>query len=62
MHTPMGYTPVIVGQNWRNAPPMTRDQAKPPIPGEVLCPNGRNVQPADCPGRPATAFDPQSVT
>ena len=31
-----------------------------PIPGAVSYPNGGNVRPASCPGRPLTAFDPQS--
>ena len=51
---------MIVGQNWRIAPPMTHDQAKHQFQAAGSCPNGGNVRPASCPGRPLTAFDPQS--
>jgi hypothetical protein len=59
--TPIGYASVIAGQKRRIAPRLTHDHAKHPIPGIVSYPKGGNVRPASCPGRPLTAFDPQST-
>jgi hypothetical protein len=39
---------------------MTHDQAKHQFQAAGSCPNGGNVRRASCPGRPLTAFDPQS--
>ena len=58
----MGYPSVIVGQKWRNAPRLTHDHGRRPVPGAVSYPNGGNVHPASRPGRPLATFDPQSLT
>jgi len=60
IYTPVGYPSVIVGQNWRNAPRLTHNHARPRFQAQFRTRTGEMSAPPLAPDCTRPAFDPQS--
>jgi hypothetical protein len=61
-YTPIGYSPVIVGQKRRIAPPLTHAHAEPQFQALFRTRTGEMSAPPLASARTTPAFDPQSLT